>query len=109
MMNSEIGLMSVSAASTVLGAALLCLATRPTARRLARSLARSLAGTLAVAGGCALAVAARGWGVGLTSFVAVLVLATTALALAAPVWPRPTRGAVGLVVAGLLAHSLGAG
>ncbi|OJH39530.1 hypothetical protein [Cystobacter ferrugineus] len=67
-----------------------------------RGLARA-GGGLALAVGVALAVRAQGLAVGLTCSLVLAMLATGALALAAPLWPRATRlvlplGAVGLAL-----------
>lgn len=111
MTNGESSAMSISAALTITGAGLLYLAMvraggGPRASSL-RDLVTGPAGAVAVSAGCVLAVTSIGWGVGLTSFVAVLTLALSLLALATPLWPQPTRAVVGVVVTLLLAHGLG--
>jgi hypothetical protein len=40
------------------------------------------------------------------SFAAVLMLASSLLALAVPLWPRSAWGVAGIVVTALLAHAL---
>lgn len=103
--------MSLSAALTIMGAGLLYLvmvASRAGRRSAGlRELVPGLAGAAAASAGCVLAVMSTGWGVGLTCFIAVLVLASSVLALAAPLWPQPTRSLVGVVVTLLLAYALG--
>lgn len=111
MTNGESNLMSISAALSIAGAGLLYLAMVAAGggRRVAspRDLITGVAGATAALAGCVLAVVSYGWGVGLTSFAAVLMLALSVLALAAPLWPRSTRVVVGLVVTLLLARALG--
>lgn len=102
--------MSIPAALTITGAFLLY----PTLLALGKkhpgsapqALLRKAAGTVAALAGLALMVSSRGFGVGLSAFLFLLTLALSGLALAAPLWPRPTQYAVGLTLAALLANAL---